>query len=116
MQDLTNLTDLCEKVEKIDISTFHSKLVKSSMNGWTDLQVDLSELVAAHLVYMNLNFHGHSFIIQCDISILLKSIEICKSRVVATLRRVHLTYVHILEHLHFCKEWYCRYHQQYKEQ
>ena len=85
MQDLTNLTDLCEKVEKIDISTFHSKLVKSSMNGWTDLQVDLSEPVAAHLVYMNLNFHGHSFIIQCDISILLKSIEICKSRVVATL-------------------------------
>ena len=64
------------------------KSVKSCINGWTDLQVDLSELVAAHLVYMNLGFHGHSFIIQCDISILLKSIEICKSRVVATLLRL----------------------------
>ena len=85
MQDLTNLTDLCEKVEKIDFSTFPSKSVESCMNGWTDLQVDLSELVAAHLFYMNLNFHGHSFIIQCDISILLKSIKICKSQVVATL-------------------------------
>ena len=85
MQDLTDLTDLCEKVKKIDFSTFHSKSVKSCMNGWTDLQVDLSELVAAHLVYMNLNSHGHSFNIQCDISILLKGIEICKSRVVATL-------------------------------
>ena len=58
------------------------------MHGWTDLEVDLSEPVAAHLVYMNLDFHGHSFI-QCDISILLKSIEICKSRVVATLNVVH---------------------------
>ena len=57
------------------------------MNGWTDLQVDLSELVAAHLVYMNLNSHGHSSNIQCDISTLLKGIENCKSRVVATLIR-----------------------------
>ena len=79
MQDLTDLTDLCEKVEKIDFSTFHSKSVKSCMNGWTDLQVDLSEPVAAHLVYMNLSFHGHSFSIQCDISILLKSIRNYKS-------------------------------------
>ena len=55
------------------------------MNGWTDLQVDLSEPVAAHLVYMNLNSHGHSLNIQCDIGILLKGIENCKSRVVATL-------------------------------
>ena len=85
MQDLTNLTDLHEKVEKIDLSTFHSKSVESCMSGWTDLQVDLSEPVAAHLVYKNLRFHGHSFSIQCDISILLKGIEICKSRVVATL-------------------------------
>ena len=50
-----------------------------------DLQVNLHELVAAHLVYMNLNFHGHSLDIQCDISILLKGIENRKSRVVATL-------------------------------
>ena len=57
------------------------------MNSWTDLQVDLSEPVVAHLVYMNLNSHGHSFNIQCDISILLKGIENCKSRVVATLKR-----------------------------
>ena len=55
------------------------------MNGWMDLQVNLSEPVAAHLVYMNLNSHGHSFNIQCDTSILLKGIENCKSRVVATL-------------------------------
>ena len=55
------------------------------MNGWTDLQVDLSELVAAHLVYMNPNFHGHSSNIQCDTSILLKGIENRKSQVVATL-------------------------------
>ena len=55
------------------------------MNGWTDLQVDLSELVAAHLVYMNLNLHGHSSNIQFDIGILLKGIKNCKSRVVATL-------------------------------
>ena len=55
------------------------------MNGWTDLQVDLSELVAAHLVYMNLKFHGHSSNIQCDIGILLKGNKNCKSQVVATL-------------------------------
>ena len=61
------------------------------MNGWTDLQVDLSEPVAAHLVYKNLRLHGHSFSIQCDISILLKGIEICKSRVVATLRACPLS-------------------------
>ena len=85
MQDSTDFTDLCEKVDFFDFSTFPSKSVKSCMNGWTGLQVDLSELVASHLVYMNLNFHGHSFIIRCDISILLKSIKICKSRVVATL-------------------------------
>ena len=87
MQDLTDLTDLCEKVEKIDFSTFHSKSVKSCMNGWMDLQVDLSEPVAAHPVYMNLKFHGHSSNIQCDIGILLKGIKNCKSQVVATLRR-----------------------------
>ena len=91
MQDLTDLTDLREKVEKIDFSTFHSKLVKSCMNSWTDLQVDLREHVTAHLVYMNLNSHGHSFNTQCDIGILLKGIEYCKSRVVATLDR-HNTY------------------------
>ena len=85
MQDLTDLTVLCEKVEKIDFSTFHSKSVKSCMNGWTDLQINLSELVAAHQVYMNLNVRGHSFNTQCGISILLKGIENHKSRVVATL-------------------------------
>ena len=57
------------------------------MHSWTDLQVDLSEIVAAHLVYMNLSFHGHSSNIQCDISILLKGIENRKSRVVATLSK-----------------------------
>ena len=85
MQDLT---DFEWKVEKSIFSTFSHKSVKSvksCMNGWTDLQVDLSDIVAAHLVYKNLNSHGHSFNIQWDISILLKGIEICKSRVVATL-------------------------------
>ena len=38
---------------------------------------------------MNLNCHGHSFNIQCDISILLKGIKNCKSRVVATLASPH---------------------------
>ena len=61
------------------------------MNGWMDLQVDLSKPVAAHLVYMNLNLHGHSFNIQCDISILLKGIENHKSRVVATLDSLMMT-------------------------
>ena len=79
MQDSTDFTDLCEKVKCFDFLTFHSKLVKSCMNGWTDLQVDLSEPVAAHLVYINLNLHGYSFNIQCDISILLKGIKNCKS-------------------------------------
>ena len=67
------------------------KLVKSCINSWMDLQVDLSELVAAHLVYINLNVHGHSFHIQYDISILLKGIENCKSQVMATLPRGLLT-------------------------
>ena len=65
------------------------------MNGWTDLQVDLSKPVAAHLVYMNLNLHGHSFNIQCDISILLKGIENRKSRVVATLEPLFLPYIRL---------------------
>ena len=64
MQDLTDLTDLWEKVEKIDFSTFCSKSVKSCINGWTDLQVDLSEPIAAHLIYMNPNLHSHSYFIQ----------------------------------------------------
>ena len=85
MQDLTDFEGKVEKSKKLTFSQKLVKSVESCMHGWTDLQVDLSELVASHLVYMNLNFHGHSFIIRCDISILLKSIEICKSRVVATL-------------------------------
>ena len=28
-------------------------------------------------------------------------------------QRIHVTHVHALEHPHFCKERYCRYHQQY---
>ena len=68
------------------------------MHSWTDLQVDLSELVVAHLVYMNLSFHGHSSSIQCDISILLKSIEICKSQVVATLCWMGVHFCHLACH------------------
>ena len=64
MQDLTNLTDLCAKVDFFDFSTFCSKLVKSCINSWTDLQVDLSELIVAHHVYVNPNFHSHSCFIQ----------------------------------------------------
>ena len=100
MQDLTNLTNLHEKVKNIDFLTFHSKSVESCINSWTDLHIDLSELVAAHLVYMNLNVHGHSFNIECDISILLKGIENCKSQVVATLLMPHTSPAE-LDHLPF---------------
>ena len=85
MQDSIDFTDLCETVDCFDFLTFPSKLVRSCMNGYMDLQVDLGELVAAYLVYVNHNVHGLSFIIQCDISILLKSIRNHKSQVVATL-------------------------------
>ena len=88
MQDLTNLANLCAKVDFFDFSTFRSKSVKSCINSWTDPQVDLSEPIAAHLIYMNPNFHSLSCFIQWDIGLLLKSIEILKSRVVATLLRL----------------------------
>src|SRR5947208_14683899 len=81
------------KSQKSMFSTFSHKSVKSvesCINGWMDLGVDLSELIAAHLVYMNPNVHGHSFFIQCDISLLLKSTEIFKSRAVATLTQTHV--------------------------
>ena len=68
------------------------------MNGWTGLQVDLSELVAAHLVYMNLNLHGHSSNIQCDIGILLKGIKNRKSRVMATLEPWHEVFQILVGH------------------
>ena len=64
MQDLT---DFERKVEKSKKSTFAhklAKLVKSCITSWTDLQVDLSELIAAHLIYMNPNSHSHSYFIQ----------------------------------------------------
>jgi hypothetical protein len=49
------------------------------MNGWTDLRVDLSDLIAVHLIYLNPNLHSHSYFIQLDIYVFLKSTEICKS-------------------------------------
>ena len=97
MQDLT---DFEQKVEKSKKSTFahkSAKLVKSCINSWTDLQVDLSELIPAHPIYMNPNFHSHSCFIQWDIGFLLKSIEILKSWVVATLGCVHLKVELLLE-------------------
>jgi hypothetical protein len=54
------------------------------MNGWTDLQVNLSEPIVAHLIYLNPNFHSHTYFIQFDIHLFLKSIKNCKSQVVAT--------------------------------
>jgi hypothetical protein len=42
-----------------------------------DLQVDLSKPIAAGLFYMNPNFHGHSYFIQCDIGLLLKGPKKC---------------------------------------
>ena len=85
MQDLT---DFEQKVKKLKKSTFAhklAKLVKSCINSWMDLQVNLSELIVAHLIYMNPKFHSHSCFIQWDIGFLLKSIKILKSQVVATL-------------------------------
>ena len=64
MQDLT---DFEQKVEKLIFSTFAhklAKLVKSCINSWMDLQVDLCKLIAAHLIYMNPNPHSHSCFIQ----------------------------------------------------
>jgi hypothetical protein len=55
------------------------------MNDWTGRQVDLSELIAIHLVYMNPNCHNYSYFIRFDIHLFLKSTENRKSRVVATL-------------------------------
>jgi hypothetical protein len=55
------------------------------MNGWTDLRVGLSDLIAVHLIYLNPKFHSHSYFIQFDIHLFLKSIENCKSQVMATL-------------------------------
>lgn len=55
------------------------------MNGWTDFQVDLSEPVAAHLIYSNPNFHSHIYFMRFYIHLLLRRIENRKSRVVATL-------------------------------
>jgi hypothetical protein len=85
MQDLTDFGWKVEKSKKSTFSHKSVKLVESCINGWTDLGVDLSELIAAHLIYMNPKFHGHSVYIQCDISLLLKSTENFKSRAMAIL-------------------------------
>ena len=56
MQDLTDFEHKVEKSKKLTFAHKLAKLVKSCINGWTDLQVDLSELIAAHRIYMNPNF------------------------------------------------------------
>ena len=73
MQSLTNFE---WKVEKSNFLTFSHKLVKlvkSCINRWMDLQINLSEPIVAHLIYINPNFHGYSIFIQCEISLLLKN-------------------------------------------
>ena len=78
---MQNLTDFEQKVKKSKKPTFAhklAKLVKSCINSWADLQVDLSELIAAHRIYLNPNFYSHSCFIQWDIGLLLKSIKILK--------------------------------------
>ena len=79
MQDLTNFEGKVEKLKHSTVLHKSVKLVESCMNSWMDLQVNLSELVAAHLVYVDHNVYGLSCIIQCDISIFLKRIKQHKS-------------------------------------
>ena len=79
MQDLTNFEGKVEKLKHSTVLHKSVKLVESCTNSWMDLQVNLSELVAAHLVYVNHNVYGLSFIIQCDNSILIKSLKNHKS-------------------------------------
>ena len=55
------------------------------MNGWTDRQVDSSELIATDLFYVDPNVHSHSYFIQCDIGLFLKSSKKYDSRVLAML-------------------------------
>jgi hypothetical protein len=61
------------------------KSVESCIDSWTDLWVDLSEPVAAHLIYLNPNFHSHTYCIWFDIHLFLKCIKNHKSWVVAIL-------------------------------
>ena len=53
MQDLTNFEGKVEKSKHSTVLHKSVKLVESCTNSWMDLQVNLSELVAAHLVYVN---------------------------------------------------------------
>jgi hypothetical protein len=55
------------------------------MNGWMDHVVALSENIATYPIYTYPNLHSHSYFIQCDINLSLKSSENYKSQVKATL-------------------------------
>ena len=45
------------------------------INRWTDLLVDLSELIEVYLIYAHPNFYTYSYFIQFNIHLFLKSIQ-----------------------------------------
>ena len=45
------------------------------VNRWTDLLVDLSELIEVYLIYAHPNFHTYSYCIQFNIHLFLKSTQ-----------------------------------------
>ena len=45
------------------------------INRWTDLLVNLSELIDICLIYVHPNFHTYSYFIQFNIHLFLKSIQ-----------------------------------------
>ena len=45
------------------------------IDRWTDLLVDLSELIEVYLIYAHPNFYTYSYFIQFNIHLFLKSIQ-----------------------------------------
>ena len=45
------------------------------VNRWTDLLLDLSELIEVYLIYAHPNFHTYSYCIQFNIHLFLKSTQ-----------------------------------------
>ena len=45
------------------------------VNRWTDLLLDLSELIEVYLIYAHPNFHSYSYCIQFNIHLFLKSTQ-----------------------------------------
>ena len=62
------------------------------INRWTDLLVDIGELIEVYLIYAHPNFHTYSYFVQFNIHLFLKSIQKLQLQNVTTSNREHIQF------------------------